>query len=130
MTKLNVKFTGKTYLKPDSKTGLMRDMFVYQVTGTEEALKRYEEAQGPLCVIDPVLKHLWFTGTPVGDTGSITVDHDNRVFADTGMLKMQAAMVRNLGGNLGDAIAKLYAAQAVGVSGTHTVPEKEDFDEV
>lgn len=87
-------------------------VFRYAVSGTPDAIKAYEDAQGEYYREDDTTgEPLWFTTSFVGKTGILVVTEDGKIYADTSELEQQASLVAQLGGNLGVAMAAEIARQ-------------------
>ena len=121
-SKLKVKCVGD-YPKYNPEKGTTSDVFIYEVIGgTKEGLQRFEDAQGEYYQTSEDTKNpLWFSNTYFGDYGNIIVywsdaGQEDRITADQSSLRRQRALVKNAGGDFGQAMAQLAAAQFLGVS--------------
>lgn len=104
----------RTYTKFNQSTGTANDVFVYTVHGTEKEIAAYKADQGEN------LRHLdddsskaplFFTTRFAGASVDLVKTKSGRYVADMSALKEQASLVRQFGGNLGQAIAQQCAAQ-------------------
>lgn len=87
-------------------------VFRYAVSGSPDAIKAYEEAQGEYYREDDATgEPLWFSLSFIGKTGTLVVTEDGKIYADTSELEQQASLVAQLGGNLGMAMATEIARQ-------------------
>lgn len=121
-SKLKVKCVGD-YPKFDPQTRKTTDVFIYEVIGgTKADLQRFEDAQGEYYQTSKETDNpLWFSSTYFGDFGTIIVywsdaGQEDRITADQSALRRQRALVKNAGGDFGQAMAQLAAAQFLGVS--------------
>lgn len=78
----------RTYIKKETKTR----QWVYLVSGTEDELKSYEEAQGDYFTPDPETgKPLYFTQRYVDDDITLKITSENKVITDdTELAKLQS----------------------------------------
>lgn len=92
--KFNGNYKKRTLVNGESK---VITVFTYHVSGTEEELKEYEEAQGDLYrVDDKVGKPLFFTTNYSGDNLELSIG-ENGVRADTSELEKIKALVEQYG---------------------------------
>jgi hypothetical protein len=82
-------------------------VFVYQVTGTDEELKKYEEIQikAGVKTVKDQSGYLWFTTVPVGVTGKLNISTNGKIFADTTAMDLASQMIKQYG-ELGRIMAK------------------------
>jgi len=89
-------------------------VFVYGVTGSEQQLASYKEAQGEFYREDDDSKPIWFSSKFVGDNAKLIITSNGKVVADTSEFDKAASMVAQYGGNLGESLANAYAAKLMG----------------
>jgi len=97
------------------------DVFVYRVSGTEEALDTFEDAKAEHFRTDDEGHPIFHTTTYVADSITIIVSENNEgeynVYPDSSELQKKQALVKAMGGDLGKAIAEETARQMVGNRG-------------
>ena len=86
-----------------SKKG--NDTFVYTVDGTPAELAKFKEVKGEYFRDNEKGQALFFTSNYVGETCDLIITTNDNVVADTSEMKKMASLVKQAGGNLGDAIA-------------------------
>lgn len=89
-------------------------VFRYAVTGTEAQLKAYKEAQGENYRETDEGVPLWFSTRNVGQTGTLGISQNGRIFADMSEFDAAASLAAQYGGNLGQELAKVAAAKLMG----------------
>lgn len=102
-----------------SKNG--NTVFVYSVTGTPAQIEAYKTAQGDNFREDDKGAALWFTTRCVGNAGTLIITEKGKVVPDMSAFEQAASLAKQYGGNFGQELAKMAAAQLVG--GNHGVDE-------
>ena len=109
----------RSYKKRDKNNNLV-DVFVYTVTGTNEAIEAYKTAQGEYLRTDDGLggsgKHLFFSTRYVGDNTKLIITEKGNVVPDMSEFAKAASLASQFGGNLGQELARNAAAQLMGSS--------------
>lgn len=101
-----------------SKNG--NTVFVYSVNGTEKQIEAYKVAQGDNYRADTETgAHLWFTTRCVGNAGTLIITEKGKVVPDMSAFEQAASLAKQYGGNFGQELARMAAANLVG--GTHGV---------
>ena len=102
--------------------------FVYSVTGSDEELNAFEEAQGDFYAFDEELqKPIWFTVKNYTQTCDLIITSKGNVIADTSKFDQAASLAEQYGGNLGQELARASAQQLLGFSAPPQAPaETED----
>lgn len=131
MSTPNMTLKGKYVRFYVSKKG--NDTFVYELSGTPEAIAAYKEAQGENLRHtddDPSKPCLFFT-TRVGATPvvEIVASRSGNYFIDNSKMKMAANLAAQNGGNLGQAIAAQYASTMDFGASTSSTPVDVPVDE-
>lgn len=122
MNKLTIKSRGQYR----NKKGNI--VFRYAVTGNPQAMKAYEEAQGEYYTTDTSTGEvLYFTTRFAGKTATLVVTEELKVYVDMSELEQQASFVAQLGGNLGEAMAR-EIAKKLASSGPGSAPSKSTDD--
>jgi hypothetical protein len=104
-----------SYIKRNVETGVATEVFRYKVTGSPEALAAYEAAKGKNHRVDNETGAvLWFTTNFVGDEASLVITSTGNVIADMTEFRKAASLIKQFGGNLGDALARESAAKLLG----------------
>lgn len=105
-------------------------VFVYQVTGTDEELKRYEQIQlkNEVKTIKDDSGYLYFTTNPVGMKGVLKVSTNNKLFVDTTAIDLANAVAKNYGA-VGRMIAKDILEKGV-VTDETVADEVPDLDKI
>lgn len=88
------------------------DTFIYEVQGTAEELAAYKEAKGEYYREDENGKPLFFYTNYVGERAKLIITTNGNVVPDRSALKKAMSIVRQAGGDAGQAMAA-QAAQAV-----------------
>lgn len=99
-----------------SKNG--NTVFVYAVTGTNAQIEAYKAAQGDQYRESEDGASLWFTTRCVGNSGSLIITAKGKVVPDMSAFEQAASLAKQYGGNFGQELAKMAAAQLVG--GNHS----------
>ena len=91
-----------------SKNG--NKVFVYAVSGTEEQLNAFKEAQGENYREAEDGTPLWFTVRCVGKSGNLIITTNGRIVPDMSAFDQAASLASQYGGNFGQELARLAAA--------------------
>lgn len=106
-----------TFLRQYKHAVSLNMVFVYAVTGSAQALEEYEVAQGDRLVIDSDTgKHLFFTIDAADEHIALMITRKGNVAVDTSKFDRLAAKVKAAGGDLGQEIAKIAAAEIMGIA--------------
>ena len=106
-----------SYKKRNASTGAVSTVFRGEVTGTEAEIADYKETQGANLRVDEESgKPLFFTTRPTGKVFNIVKTRGSesrpaQYIPDSSEMDLQAAIVAQAGGNLGQEIAKIAASQ-------------------
>lgn len=109
------------------KTGTGTMVFRYKVTGSKDELDAYRKAQGDFLREDDEKNPLWFSVNNIGKSAKLLISSKGKVFADTSEIDGIAAMVKQYGGNFGQALASEAAARIFGGK-TVTTPQDNVVD--
>ena len=111
MKNLNASFV-RSY---KSKAG--NTVFVYSVSGSEEATAKYASIQGDnLRKDDTTGKPLFFTTRYFGDNAKLLITTNDKVVADMSEFDKANSLASQYGGNLGRELASHAAAKLMGGS--------------
>ena len=99
--------------------------FVYGVSGSDADLTAFKNAQGEYYREDDNGTPLWFTTRCVGNTGSLIITTNGNVVPDMSAFDQAASIASQYGGNFGQELAKMSAAQILG-GGATAEPAKAD----
>jgi len=91
--------------------------FVYAVSGNEESLKAFKDAQGDYYREENGTP-LWFTTRFVGERAPLVITSKGRVIADMSEYKKAESLVKQFGGNFGDELARQTIAKLQGKAST------------
>lgn len=93
-------------------------VFVYTVSGSEEGLTDFKEAQGEdfYKEDEETGKPIWFTTDFAGKSISLIITSKGRVIADMSEYEASASLVKKFGGNFGEELAKASVANLLGGS--------------
>ena len=94
-------------------------VFVYTVKGTEAQIEAYKAAQGDNYRESEDGVSLWFTTRCIGNSGTLIVTEKGKVVPDMSAFEQAASLAKQYGGNFGQELARMAAANLVG--GTHGV---------
>lgn len=120
---MDVQITG-SYRKAGTGNLVFRGI----VNGSEAELADYKATQGSNYVQDEKTgKPLFFTTRPIAERFKLvktrgTAEKPARYIADSSDMDLKAAIVKNLGGNLGQEIAKITASQLLFGNSTVSAP--------
>ena len=96
-----------------AKTG--NPVFVYSVTGSDEDLNAFKEAQGQYYRTDESTGNpLWFTTRCVGPQGSLIITTKGNIVPDMSKFDQAASLAAQYGGNFGDALAQAMVSDLTG----------------
>lgn len=99
-------------------------VFVYEVSGTKEEMRAFEDAQGDNLVLDEETgKPLFFTTNYGGPECEIGISSTGNTYLDTSKLDAAAALVERYGGNFGDALAAKALNDIFGPSKSVNTPK-------
>lgn len=120
----------RNYRKQD-KNGKLITVFVYAVTGTDEQIKAYREAQGENLRESDSGELLWFSTRFVGETGTLLTTSKGGYAADMSKFDQAASLAEQYGGNFGQALATAAAANLISSSKSASVaaPAKKAVDQ-
>ena len=88
--------------------------FVYKVTGNASDLEAYAEAQGEFHRTDDQGHSLWFTTRCIGPHGKLIITTNGNIVADMSAFDQAASSAAQYGGNFGQELARMSAAQILG----------------
>ncbi len=109
MKNLNASFV-RSY---KSKAG--NTVFVYAVSGSEEAVAKYTAIQGDNARKDDTTgKPLFFTTRYFGDNAKLIITTNDKVVADMSEFDKANSLASQFGGNLGVELARNAAAKLMG----------------
>lgn len=102
-----------TFARSYKKNG--KDIFVYHVTGSIEAIEKYKEIQGEFYREDETTKKaLYFSTRYVGDNVKLLITEKGNVVPDMSEYAKAASLASQFGGNLGQELARNAAAKLMG----------------
>ncbi len=112
------KETGLPVIDPETKQPVIRDIFVYRITGSPEDLKAYTDSVGNNLVTDDDGSPLYFTITPsptdvCGMYQTKTGKNAGQFNLDMSEFRKDRAIVAMAGGNMGKSIADAKASKYV-----------------
>lgn len=108
-----------------SKNG--NTVFVYAVSGTQEQLEAFAEAQGDNHRVDEATgTPLWFTTRCVGQSGNLIITTNGKVVPDMSAFDQAASLAAQYGGNFGDQLARMAAEQLLGGGAKSTTVEAKN----
>lgn len=84
-------------------------VFVYKVSGKAAELDAYREQAGSYLVEDDNGSPLYFSTRLVGAKCALITTQDGRMVPDTSEMDMQAALIEQYGGAVGNALAEKLA---------------------
>ena len=104
-------------------------VFVYTVKGKAEELDQYREQAGDYLVEDDNGAPLYFSTRLVGAKCPLITTQDGRMVPDTSEIDMQAALIEQYGGAVGNALAeklanKLTSSMSRSTSASKTASKK------
>ena len=106
-----------------NKNSELTTVFVYAVSGTEEQLASFKEAMGDNFRESEEGQALWFSTRCVGNDGSLIITSAGKVVPDMSKFDQAASLASQYGGNLGLELARIAAAQLMGLQpAAATVP--------
>ena len=97
-------------------------VFVYAVTGTTAQIEAYKAAQGDQYRESEEGASLWFTTRCVGNSGSLIITAKGKIVPDMSAFEQAASLAKQYGGNFGQELARMAAAQLTGNHSTSDVP--------
>ena len=90
-------------------------VFVYQVSGSNEALVSYKSAQASFYREDEVTgQPLWFTVRCIGKAGSLIITSKGKVVPDMSEFDQAKSLVEQYGGNFGETLANSLMSNILG----------------
>lgn len=97
----------------------------YAVKGTAAELKAYEAAQGDNFRKDAKTGDaIFFSTNYVGESVTLVITEKGKVIADMSEYRKAESLVKQFGGNFGEALAKAKVAQLMGTTGLSVeIPE-------
>lgn len=98
-----------------NKNSELTTVFVYAVSGTEEQLASFKEAMGDNFRESEDGQPLWFSTRCVGNDGSLIITSAGKVVPDMSKFDQAASLASQYGGNLGLELARIAAAQLMGL---------------
>lgn len=100
--------------------------FVYRVSGTDEELDAYTEAQGEYITIeDETGIPLWFTTRYIGERGSLIITNNGNVIADMSEFQKIESLTSQFDGPLGQIIAQRMLDNMLTSSATPQTPTSQ-----
>lgn len=113
---MNVKFKG-SYRSAKGNT-----VFRYAVSGTPAQLESYKKAQGDnYREDDSTGEPLWFTTRFIGNNGKLVLTSKGTIVPDMSAYEQADSLAKQYGGNFGQELAKMAAAQLLGSSNNASV---------
>lgn len=113
MKNLNASFVRSYRSKKGNVT------FVYAVSGSEEAVAKYDAIQADNLRKDETTgKSLFFTTRYFGDNAKLLITTNDKVVADMSEFDKASSLASQYGGNLGRELASHAAAKLMGGSNT------------
>lgn len=88
--------------------------FVYAVSGSTSDLEAFKNAQGEYYREDDNGTPLWFTTRCVGNQGKLIVTTNGNIVPDMSAFDQAASIAAQYGGNFGQELARMSAAQILG----------------
>lgn len=117
MSKLNIASRGNYRNKKGTR------VFRYAVKGSPDAISAYKDAQGEYFIEDAVSGEiLYFTPRFAGKNATLIVTEEGKVYVDMSELEEQASLIEQFGGNLGQAMADVFAKSFVNGSSASKAP--------
>jgi hypothetical protein len=98
----------RTYKKSSAKS-VVTTVFVYRISGTVPELESFRDNQGDFFREDTEGNPLWFTPRFVGDRADLLITSKGKLVPDTTEFDKTNSLVKQFGGNLGQAIADQFA---------------------
>lgn len=107
-----------TFMRNYRKAETGTIVYVYAVSGSEQDLQAYAEAQGDNHKVDEETgKVLWFSTRFIGDETKLSISRNGKVFADTSEFDKAASLCEQYKGTaLGDQLARIMAEKLLGGS--------------
>lgn len=97
------------------KDGVVRDRFVFEVTGSEKDIAEYKKAQGDFYQEDKKSgKPLFYSFNCAPDGSKLVITEKGKIFADDTEIRKAKSLVAQFGGDLGAAYAKEMASKLSG----------------
>ena len=93
-------------------------VFRYIVGGKDDALEAYEDAQGEFFRENDDDLPLYMTSRAVMKGSDLIVTSEGKIYVDNSALEEQASLVAQLGGNLGESLAREIASKMAGGKNT------------
>ena len=90
--------------------------FVYEVSGSDQALEDFKTAQGEFYREDDNGTPLWFTTRCVGPNGKLIITTNGNIVPDMSAFDQAASIAEQYGGNFGQELAKMSAAAILGTT--------------
>jgi hypothetical protein len=88
--------------------------FVYKVTGNAADLESFKDAQGEFYRTDDNGHPLWFTTRCIGPSGKLIITTNGNIVPDMSAFDQAASIAAQYGGNFGQELARMSAAQILG----------------
>lgn len=101
-----------------------KPVFVYEVSGSKDAIAKYKELQGENYRETKDGVPLWFTIRSVGATGELVITTNGKIVPDMSAFHNAESLAKQFGGSLGNELAKVAAAQLLGTTNNST-PQAE-----
>ena len=106
-------------LRSYRKAGTGNVVFVYTVSGSADQIEAFKKAQGTNLKLDEKSgAPLWFTTRYAGENCDLTITSKGVVIADMSKFDAADSLSKQYGGNLGNEIAKVAAANLLGGDNT------------
>ena len=118
MKKLNAVLVNN-YISKANAEGVRSPMFIYQLSGSAEAIEAFKAAKGEYYQEDEHGRPLYHTKRGFGNTGQIVVSADGKINHDDSQIAMATSVLNQLpAGALRDAVAAKLADQLLAQLGT------------
>lgn len=117
---MNVKLV-RSYKSKNGNT-----VFVYGVTANAKQLEEFKTASGDFYREDEKsAQPLWFTTRCIGNTGKLVITAKGKIVPDMSAFEQAASLAKQYGGNFGQELARMAAAQLSGNTPAQDSPEPE-----
>jgi len=90
--------------------------FVYKVTGNAADLESFKDAQGEHYRTNDDGHPLWFTTRCIGPSGKLIITTNGNIVPDMSAFDQAASIAAQYGGNFGQELARMSAAQILGAN--------------
>lgn len=89
-------------------------VFVYEVSGTEDMLLKYKELSGDHYRVSEEGVPVYFSTRFVGESGRLLITKNDKIVVDTSEFDKAMSIVQQYGGDLGAAMANMFAGKLIG----------------